>query len=529
MPLLTAFHQKAVRFLLPAGNRLIAGLAAAVFAPFALLAIIGGAADATAEKRARSQAEEIRVSRVTALTSDFSKAEGFEDRPGGAATTFKTLNANVFSHGSDNLSFEREFDFKLGNSIFKKIWISSPSVTASSNGLGPLFNARSCQRCHIKDGRGHPPSANYPDDTAVSMFLRLSVPARTPEEKAALAEGLQTVIPEPTYGGQLQDFAVQGHPAEGHMNISYEEKPVTLADGTVVSLRAPTYQVTDLGYGPLDPDVMLSPRVAPPMIGLGLLEAIYDEDILALADPLDQDGDGISGKANQVWSYETGAVRLGRFGLKSGHATVPDQVAGAFAGDIGLSTPLIPTPAGDCTDLQVGCLTAPHGDKELDYEDEVSQEMFDLVVFYSRNLAVPARRDTSDPQVLAGKEVFYESGCASCHRPKFVTRRDSAEPEQSFQLIWPYSDLLLHDLGEGLADHRPEGLADGREWRTAPLWGLGLTKTVNGHTFLLHDGRARSILEAILWHGGEAERAKQAVVSLSTEQRQALLAFLNSL
>ena len=153
----------------------------------------------------------------------------------------------------------------------------------------------------------------------------------------------------------------------------------------------------------------------------------------------------------------------------------------------------------------------------------------DLVLFYTRNLAVPARRNAGAPTVLRGKALFYEIGCIACHKPKFATARDYEVPALAGQLIWPYSDLLLHDMGDGLADHRPEGRADGREWRTQPLWGIGYTEAVNGHTFFLHDGRARNLTEAILWHGGEAEPARDAFAGLPKEDRDALIAFLNSL
>jgi CxxC motif-containing protein (DUF1111 family) len=273
---------------------------------------------------------------------------------------------------------------------------------------------------------------------------------------------------------------------------------------------------------------MLSPRVAPQMIGLGLLEAIPAADILAGADPDDADGDGISGRAQIVWSAAHGRPMLGRFGHKAGNATVLDQSAAAFAGDMGISNPLFPDGAGDCTEVQAACRAAPHGDGEARVF-EIDAEGLDLTVFYALNLGVPARRDVSDPEVLRGKQVFYDAGCTSCHTPKFVTHRLADQPAQSFQLIWPYTDLLLHDMGDGLADNRPEARADGREWRTAPLWGIGLTETVSGHTYFLHDGRARSLLEAILWHGGEAQAARDRVVGLPTGEREALLRFLESL
>jgi CxxC motif-containing protein (DUF1111 family) len=423
------------------------------------------------------------------------------------------------------MPFEREMDFKLGNALFRKTWVAAPASTLASDGLGPLYNARACQDCHLKDGRGHTPAT--PDASRVSMFLRLSIPGGP--SPAGIADWIAT-SPDPTYGGQLQDLAAPGHPAEGRMDVSWLETPVTLADGTVVTLRAPTYTFADPAYGPPSPDLLLSPRISPQMIGLGLLEAIPAADILALADPDDTNNDGISGRPQIVPSAQFGTPMLGRFGLKAGAPTVREQSAEAFAGDMGLSTPLHPDPWGDCTTGQPTCRDAPHG-QEPDVRDglEVSAESLDVVTFYSRNLGVPERRRIDDPQVLRGKAVFYTTGCQSCHTPKHVTNRLEAQPEQSFQLIWPYTDLLLHDMGPGLADNRPEGRATGSEWKTPPLWGIGLSPQVSGHTEYLHDGRARSLLEAILWHGGEAQSQRDTVAALSTEDREALLAFLGSL
>jgi CxxC motif-containing protein (DUF1111 family) len=220
---------------------------------------------------------------------------------------------------------------------------------------------------------------------------------------------------------------------------------------------------------------------------------------------------------------------LGRFGWKAGQPSLAEQSAGAFGGDVGISNPLAPAPWGDCTAAQERCRAGPHGDSEHQDGLEASAEVMDLILFYARNLAVPARRDVNAPDVLRGKARFYGAGCSGCHTPKFATRRDHVVPALAGQLIWPYSDLLLHDMGEGLADDRPEGVASGREWRTPPLWGIGLTETVNGHTYFLHDGRARSLTEAILWHGGEAQAARDAFAALPKENRDALLAFLSSL
>ena len=417
-----------------------------------------------------------------------------EENPGGAATSaHRTDTTEAFSHFSPNMGLSRELDFKLGNAIFRKFWVSAPSSTKSSDGLGPLYNARACQSCHLKDGRGHPPRGERIEDRSVSMFLRLSIPPETEAQRQALAEGLLAVIPEPTYGGQLQELGIQGHPGEGRMVVTYVEVPVELAGGEVVSLRRPSYRIADLGYGPLHPRTMMSPRMTPQMIGLGLIEAIPAEAILAREDPDDRDGDGISGRANRAWSVEHKQLMLGRFGWKAGQPTVLQQSAEAFAGDIGIGSWINPRAFGDCTALQVLCRHAPHGDTEAAPNEEISAKLLDLVAFYARNLAVPSRRDPAAPEVLAGKRLFHASGCAACHAPSFTTGDASPDPHLRQQKIWPYSDFLLHDMGDGLADGRPEGLADGREWRTAPLWGIGLTETVNGHAFFLHDGRARNV------------------------------------
>lgn len=472
----------------------------------------------------RTAAEAERISDVTQPTTDFTKAEQFENNPAGAATVRVSDTRNAFSQPSGNISFEKELDFKVGNGLFKKLWVSSPSSTLASDGLGPLFNARSCQRCHLKDGRGHPPAG--PDDNATSMLVRVSIPGGASPEDIA---GYIATQPDPNYGGQIQDFSVAGIDAEAKLQITYTEEIIALSGGETVSLRHPTYDLTNLGYGPLHPDVMLSPRVAPQMIGLGLLDAIPAADILALSDPDDADGDGISGKAQIVMSNAYGVPMLGRFGLKAGKPSVWEQSAGAFSGDIGISTTLHPAGYGDCTESQTKCRTAPNGNTAAHDDAEIGDVGLELVSFYSSNLGVPARRDIDDPQVLRGKQVFYETGCISCHTPKHVTHRLDGQPEQSFQLIWPYTDLLLHDMGPGLADNRPEGRANGQEWRTPPLWGIGMTETVSGHTFFLHDGRARNLLEAVLWHGGEAEPHKQSVINMPPPDRAALIRFLESL
>lgn len=502
---------------------------ASVAAHVALAATVGGGAPdlVIAAVRDDLTAEDLaRVAKVTAPATSFTAAETSEAMPGGAATSTAAADRNAFSHPSANLSFAERETFALGNGIFRKIWVSSPASTAASDGLGPLYNARGCQACHLKDGRGAPPA---PGNTGVSMFLRLSVPPATPDEAAQLAAIEKTRIPEPNYGGQLQHFAVPGLPAEGRMTLAYTEEVVTLSGGETASLRRPTYGVEALAYGPLAPGTMLSPRVAAPMIGLGLLEAVHPSDIGALADPDDRDDDGISGRLSLTREPRSGALAVGRFGWKASAPSIEAQSAEAFSGDMGISTPLVTDAFGECSIAQQVCRDAPDGVQARLGEVEAPDPVLSLVTFYSRNLAVPARRDFGDRTVLRGKKAFYDAGCASCHQPKFVTSRTAAGQAQRFQLIWPYSDLLLHDMGEGLADHAPVGSASGTEWRTQPLWGVGLTDAVNGHTQLLHDGRARNVLEAILWHGGEAAAAREAVVAMPPEERAALLAFVGSL
>jgi CxxC motif-containing protein (DUF1111 family) len=473
----------------------------------------------------RTDAEIARIASVTALTTDFSEASRFEEKSAGAATVRARRNADAFSQPSGNITFEDELEFKVGNGLFRKLWVSSPSSTLASDGLGPLYNARSCQRCHIKDGRGHPPEPN--DTNAISMFLRVSIPGGPKGATAQIKDYLVTQG-DPIYGTQMQDFAVQGHPAEYRLGVTYDEELIDLSEGETASLRHPTYEAKDLGYGPLHADSMLSPRIAPQMIGLGLLEAIPAADILSLTDPNDTDGNGISGRANIVMSVQFSQPMLGRFGLKAGSPTIREQSAAAFASDIGISSSLFPNGAGECTNTQIRCQIAPHGDQD-DRGTEIDDLGLDLVTFYSRNLGVPARRDADDIAVLRGKKVFYETGCTSCHQPSFVTHRLKDQREQRFQLIWPYTDMLLHDMGPALADNRPEARATGQEWRTPPLWGIGLTQQVSGHTYFLHDGRARSLLEAVLWHGGEAQSQRDAVVNMSTADREALIKFLESL
>lgn len=494
----------------------------------ATIALAHAGAAVGAERDDLTASDRERVRAITAPTQDFSKAEPFELMPAGAATTKKLVTPDIFSQPSANMSFEGRQHFMVGNGLFRKDWVSAPSSTQASDGLGPLFNARSCQACHTKDGRGTVPGFDPLErGDAVALLLRLAIPPGTEAEHRLLKSGEASALPEPVYGVQLQNFAVAGLPVEGRMEIDYAPIKVELKGGETVTLMKPNYRIEDLGYGPMRADVQVSPRLAPPMIGLGLLEAISEADILAHAAA--DKGDGVVGKPNWVQDLRTGKMALGRFNLKASQPTVEQQSAAAFSNDMGLSTPMFPSHYGDCTAAQKQCFSMPHGAQARFGPHEVPAKMMDFVSIYASNLAVPQRRDVDDPRVLAGEKLFYQANCVACHVPKYVTRRDASQEEHRFQLIWPYTDMLLHDMGDGLADTVTEGQATGRDWRTPPLWGIGLTHAVNPSATWLHDGRARSLLEAILWHGGEAQPARDRVVAMEPTQRADLIRFLESL
>jgi len=435
----------------------------------------------------------------------------------GGAGSVKQHDHNAFSLPQGNLPMTKRLDFSVGNSFFRNPWVIAPSSTDARDGLGPLFNTNSCQGCHIKDGRGHaPPSV---DEPSVSLFLRLAVPA-DPEKDAEILER-HGFVPAPVYGSQLQTSAVPGMQPEADMVVEWQMVEQKLGDGTVVQLRQPIYHIESPNYGPLPDNLLISPRVAPPMIGLGLLESIAEADIISREDPHDEDGDGISGRANRVWDKASETTVLGRFGWKAAEPNILQQAMGAFAGDMGLTSEL--SPQTDCTAEQK-CDAFPHGG-----EPEVSNKVANFIAFYSSSLAVPTRRDMDSPEVQQGAKLFNELECAACHTPTYTTARVAERDDLSEQVIWPYSDLLLHDMGAGLADGRDEFLADGNEWRTPPLWGMGLAQQVNPSAGFLHDGRARTLEEAILWHAGEAKAATDQYRLLPASERAALLRFLNSL
>jgi CxxC motif-containing protein (DUF1111 family) len=431
-----------------------------------------------------------------------------EERSGGDTTVFDD-SADSYNQPAQNLDFDQRGDFEVGNNFNSDDWVVAPATTTTRDGLGPVYHATSCSSCHPRDGRGQPPADG---EEMLSLLVRLSIPG-TDEHGAPM--------PEPTYGLQFQARSVPGVPSEGSTRLTWTEVPGAYADGTPYSLRYPTLEFTELTFGPMDPTATPSLRVSRVQYGIGLLEAITDDDMLAHADPDDADGDGISGRPNHVWDPARREMTLGRLGWKANVANVRAQTAHALLEDMGITSSIFPDQ--NCGPTQTECLAAPTGG-----EPEATDQVLDLLVFYGQTLAVPARRDFTDPEVLRGREIFHSHDCVHCHAPEHTTgAHDIAE--LSGQHIWPYTDLLLHDMGEGLADHRTDYEASGREWRTPPLWGVGLLETVNHHQFLLHDGRARGFAEAILWHDGEALRAREDFRNMSATDRAALIRFLESL
>lgn len=449
------------------------------------------------------------VSLLVGCSRDSATAELLQVKSGGDMTVAER-SRHAFSRPAPNLTVAQRGEFFIGNAFFNSPWVVAPASASARDGLGPLFNARSCDACHNNDGRGRPP---LKDEQPVSLVLQFatSTPGDNNEPQA-----------DPRYGVNFNPFATGGMPAEGKVRIRHHEIKGEYGDGTSYTLLAPEYTFDDLAYGELAADTKLSPRIAPSVFGSGLLEAIPESQILERNDPEDLDEDGISGRPNHVWDPRTKSTLLGRFGWKLNQPSIAHQTAAAFSSEIGMSSSFRPDQI--CTAVQTACAAAPHGG-----EPEVSDEIFNHMVSYQRMLAVPMRRDLESPQVKRGAKLFAGAGCESCHRATFKTARVKDRPWLSGQTIHPFTDMLLHDMGEGLADGRADFAASGSEWRTQPLWGLGLQKTVNGHTRLLHDGRARDVSEAILWHGGEAERAKETFRKMSREDREALLKFVDSL
>jgi CxxC motif-containing protein (DUF1111 family) len=410
-----------------------------------------------------------------------------DERQGGDIT-IDDRSETAFTHPAPGLSAGDLATHENGRGPFDFVW-EPPQ-------LGPLLNNNQCFGCHAGNGRGL--SQIGPQLATSQALVRCSLIGAPPD-----VPGGQASIPG--YGTQLQDHSTGGLP-EVVVTLSWVEHSEMLDDGTEVELRAPRTDIRTPDGGFLPQGSVFSYRQAPGAFGLGLLDAVDADTIIALADPDDADGDGISGRPNMVWNPETNATELGRFGHKGSAPNVRIQTAGAFANDMGLSNKIFPD-AGN--------------------QRDVSDDQYEQTVFFVKTLAVPAagRRGTT---ALIGRDRFTSFGCESCHVSTLVTG-DSPTALLAHQTIHPYTDLLLHDMGDGLSDGRDDFVATGVEWRTPPLWGLGLVQVVSPQATFMHDGRARTLEEAIIWHGGEAESAKQAFRSASKSDRDALIAFLNTL
>jgi CxxC motif-containing protein (DUF1111 family) len=429
----------------------------------------------------------------------------FDPRLSGGAATFFDISSSSFSTPIPGLSTHDAHIHDLGDGMFGQSFVAAPAP--HFGGLGPIFNNISCVNCHHNDGFGQPTFGQL----GSSLLMRISIPGTD-------AHGGPN--PAPGFGAQLQNMSIFNVKAEATVNLSYAEQSFTFPDGEVASLRNPSYTLSD-PYTALPAGYMLSPRLGPPIFGLGLLENIPESTIAAFADPNDANGDGIKGHANYVYNPYTQKKEIGRFGMKANTPTLLVQVATAFQQDMGLTSYVQP-------------LKSSYGQDQFRYVTDttltdIPDSMLNAVVFYIRSLAVPARRDVTNAQVVRGELLFKQINCAGCHIPTMYTGVDVNLPALSNQRIHPYTDLLLHDLGNALADGRPDYLANGNEWKTPALWGMGMFEKTNGTPYYLHDGRARTVQEAILWHSGEAQNAKNAYVNLPKTDRTALVAFLQSL
>ncbi|RHX90726.1 di-heme oxidoredictase family protein [Leptospira stimsonii] len=429
-----------------------------------------------------------------------------EEYQGGLKMTNFFSGSSSFRQFAPNSSLNVISEFTVGQAVFEVPWTPGFSSTLPDrDGLGPFFHSNSCVSCHFANGR----ALEEEDEPLTFSLVRLST-------------GSDSHSPDPQYGGQFQPNSVPGVSKEGSVTLTYQEFEGKFKDGTVYRLRSPIFHFSNLGYGPLANDVKTSLRVPQQVIGLGLLEAIPEATILSFSDPSDQNGDGISGRPNWIANLNDTGFALGRFGWKANNPSLIRQNSAAFLGDFGITSPLFPVE--NCTPNQTQCQTSVNGGNP-----EVPQSKIDAITNYMKLVSVPARRKANNASVLSGKEIFFKADCKNCHIPKILTSTNAGFPELSNQTIRPYTDLLLHDMGEELADQRPDEEATGREWRTPPLWGIGLFEVVNGHTRYLHDGRARDLSEAILWHGGEAEKSKNYFLGLDIRERTHLLNFLKSL
>lgn len=425
-----------------------------------------------------------------------------------------------------NLNTEATTDFHAGKALAHQPWVKAPSSTTARDGLGPLYNARTCLACHINGGRGLLPVDNKTRLT--QGIVRLSIPGENRE---------LGVVPEPNYGDQLQSQSVAlSHQLglseylkndvlpEANVFIEWREQVFVYHEGNEVMLRKPELRFENLGYGDFHPETLMSLRNAPALHGVGLLEQIPVTELHQNVKS-QRNSNHISGRINMVWNPEKKALQTGILGWKANKPNVKVQTAAAFQADVGITNELFSEQP--CEAQQTKCLSQAHGMDESGVE--LNNKLLDLVSHFTRNIGVPVARNQSSTAIVSGKKLFKDAQCTVCHRPSYTTQHSERFPALSNQVIWPYTDLLLHDMGEELADNRPDFLATGREWRTPPLWGIGLSQQVNGSSLLLHDGRARTVEEAILWHGGEAEQSKRFFINLEPQERMNLIKFVESL
>lgn len=447
---------------------------------------------------------------------------------GAASTPSPPPSPNaVYMQAMRGLSAEQTRQFHAGETMFRTVWLVFPAMPVQNNwqymrprggyawGLGPTFIANACMACHVQAGRGK--TVERSNSTVFQQLLRVSLPGENPHGGP---------VPHPHYGSQLQVFDVisadrkQVRQGEADVFVDWEHLPVVLPDGERVDLRRPTIRIDSLSFGPLDNNVLTSLRNAPAIFGLGYLEAVSEDDILQIAAA--QKAAGLNGRPNYVRDDINDKTSLGRFGWKANQPAVRQQIGAAFLHDMGITSSLYPQQ--NCPPAQTYCKQAPPGDYAELFPDE-----FDDLTFWALALDAPPRRDRDRPEVQRGERLFEQARCAQCHLPQLKTGKNVPFPALADRVFHPYTDLLLHDMGEGLADGRPDFKASARDWRTAPLWGIGLSAQVNGSSNLLHDGRARNVTEAILWHDGEARPARDAFAGFSRADRDALVAFVNSL
>ena len=426
--------------------------------------------------------------------------------PAGQASVRETGRSAFTQHIGD-LTDEQLATFALGNRVFSTEWIEAPASVEQFDGLGPYYSRRSCSGCHIRDGRGLPPSGARGEEGGLVIGL------------AGEVDGM--LVPDPKYGEQLSERSIPGIAPEGRLEVSWKEQSFRFPDGELANLRTPDYQVRDLPLGPLAPGTRLRARLAPALPGMGLLEAIPDSAILVREDPDDADSDGVSGRARRVPDGPEGSFEIGRFGWKADQSTILDQVARALRLDIGITSDVHPT--ADLTPAESLAAKRREGGKP-----EIDPKLLSALADYCAMLGVPARRNVNDSSVVRGGRLFAAAGCTGCHGGTYTTNA-SEFAALSRQRIEPGTDLLLHDMGSGLAEGVSDATVTGAEWRTPPLWGLGLHERVSGQRYLLHDGRARTLVEAILWHGGEARSSRDRFIRLLAAERRALIDYLESL